>query len=155
MAHDPSFYNLLLNAATAAPSVFAYTLTGTFPPMPANIVGSNLQTLCAPPPGVDPRTLNQTQFASNFKDPYFVSYTIAIQRRMGNNMGFEIRYVGTQGVDQFATQDGNPYVAGYVNNRFANRCDSGCQHNLLGLQRKSEPELQGDPPSGHCGALKL
>jgi hypothetical protein len=82
--------------------------------MPANIIGSNLQTLYAPPPGVDPRTLNQTQFASNFKDPYSISYTIGLQRRIGNNMGFEIRYVGTQGVSQFATQDGNPYVAGYV-----------------------------------------
>jgi hypothetical protein len=93
--------------------------------MPANIVGSNLQTLYAPPPGVDPRTLNQTQFASNFKDPYSVSYTIGIQRRIGNNMGFEIRSVGTQGVDQFATQDWNPYVAGYFNNGFANVLPAG------------------------------
>jgi hypothetical protein len=125
MAYDPSFYNLFLNAATAAPSVFAYTLTGSFPPMPANIVGSNLQTLYAPPPGVDPRTLNQTQFAPNFKDPYSVSYTLGIQRRIGSNMGFEIRYVGTQGVSQFATRDGNPYVAGYVNNGFANVLPAG------------------------------
>jgi len=125
MAYDPSFYNLFLNAATAAPSVFAYTLTGTFPAMPANIVGSNLQTLYAPPPGVDPRTLNQTQFATNFKDPYSVSYTFGIQRRVGNNMGFEIRYVGTEGVDLFATQNGNPYIAGYANNGFSDVLPAG------------------------------
>jgi len=125
MAYDPSFYNLFLNAATAAPSVFAYTLSGTFPAMPANIVGSNLQTLYAPPPGIDPRTLNQTQFAPNFKDPYSISYTMGVQRRVGNNMGFEIRYVGTQGVDLFATEDGNPYVAGYVNNGFSDVLPAG------------------------------
>jgi hypothetical protein len=33
IAYDPAFYNLFLNA-TAAPVVFAYTLSGSFPPMP-------------------------------------------------------------------------------------------------------------------------
>ncbi len=126
IAYDPSFYNLLLNAATAAPVVFAYTLTGSsLTPMPANITGSNLQTLYAPPKGVDPRTLNQTLFAPNFRDPYSESYTFGIQRRIGANMGFEIRYVGTQGVDLFATRDGNPYIAGYVNDGFANAIPAG------------------------------
>ena len=126
MAYDPSFYNLFLNAATAAPTVFAYTLTGSsLTPMPANIVGSNLQTLYAPPAGVDPRTLSQTQFASNFKDPYSISYTLGFQRRIGNNMGFEVRYVGTQGVSLFATEDGNPYVAGYVANGFSDVLPAG------------------------------
>lgn len=119
MAYDPAFYNLFLNAATAAPVVFAYTLTGSFPAMPADITGANLQKLYAPPPGVDPRTLNQTLFAPNFKNPYSVSYTLGVQRRIGNNMGFEIRYVGTQGVSLFATRDGNPYIAGFVNNGFS------------------------------------
>ena len=125
IAYDPAFYNLFLNAATAAPVVFAYSLSGNFPAMPANIVGSNLQTLYAPPAGVDPRTLNQTLFGGNFKDPYSTSYTLGIQRMIGSNMGLEIRYVGTEGVSLFATRDGNPYVAGFVNNGFANVLPSG------------------------------
>jgi outer membrane receptor protein involved in Fe transport len=125
MAFDPAFYNLFLNAATAAPVVFAYTLTGTFPAMPTDITGANLQKIYAPPPGVDPRTLNQTLFAANFKDPYSISYTMGIQRRIGNNMGFEIRYVGTQGVSLFATRNGNPYLSGFVNNGFANVVPTG------------------------------
>ena len=125
IAYDPAFYNLFLNAATAAPVVFAYTLTGNFPAMPSNITGANLQSVYAPPPGVDPRTLNQTLFAPNFKNPYSTSYTLGVQRRVGNNMGFEVRYVGTQGVDLFATRDGNPYVAGFVNNGFADVLPTG------------------------------
>jgi outer membrane receptor protein involved in Fe transport len=125
IAYDPAFYNLFLNAATAAPVVFAYSLSGSFPPMPADITGANLQKVYAPPPGVDPRTLNQTLFAGNFKNPYSESYTLGIQRQFGSRTGLEIRYVGTQGVSLFATRDGNPYVAGFVNNGFANILPSG------------------------------
>jgi len=126
MGYDPAFYNLMLNAQTAAPVVFAYTLTGSsLQPMPSNITGANLQTLYAPPAGIDPRTLSQTLFAPNFKNPYSISYSMGIQRRVGNNMGFEIRYVGTQGVDLFATRNGNPYIAGFVNNGFASAIPAG------------------------------
>jgi outer membrane receptor protein involved in Fe transport len=128
IAWDPAFYNLFLNGATAAPVVFAYTLnytTGTYPAMPADITGANLQKIYAPPAGVDPRTLAQTLFASNFKNPYSESYTFGIQRQIGARMGLEIRYVGTQGVDQFATRNGNPYVAGFVSNGFGNILPSG------------------------------
>ena len=125
IAYDPAFYNLFLNAATAAPVVFAYTLTGNFPAMPSDITGANLQTLYAPPPGVDPRTLNQTLFASDFKNPYSASYTLGIQRMIGNKMGLEIRYVGTEGIHTFATRDGNPYIAGFASNGFSNVLPAG------------------------------
>ncbi len=127
MAYDPAFYNLFLNAATAAPVVFAYSLSGSTltTPMPSDITGANLQKVYAPPPGVDPRSLNQTLFAPNFKEPYSISYTLGIQRRFGNNMGFELRYVGTQGVSTFATRNGNPYIAGFVNNGFSNVLPAG------------------------------
>ena len=126
MAYDPAFYNLFLNGATAAPVVFAYSLTGTSAaPMPANITGSNLQTLYAPPPGVDPRTLSQTLFSSNFESPYSESYSLGIQRMFGTHTGLEIRYVGTEGVHQFATRNGNPYIAGFYNNGFASVLPAG------------------------------
>jgi outer membrane receptor protein involved in Fe transport len=128
MAYDPAFYNLFLNAATAAPVVFAYSLNylqGSYPAMPANITGASLQTLYAPPPGVDPRTLSQTLFAPNFLAPYSESYTLGIQRRYGNSMGLEVRYVGTEGVHEFATRNGNPLVAPYVQDGFANVLPAG------------------------------
>jgi outer membrane receptor protein involved in Fe transport len=122
MAYDPAFYNLFLNAATAAPVVFAYSLnyaTGTYPGMPSNITGASLQSLYAPPPGVDPRTLSQSLFAPNFLSPYSESYTLGIQRMVGSKMGLEVRYVGTEGVHQFATRNGNPLVLPYVQNGFS------------------------------------
>ena len=125
IAYDPAFYNLFLNGATAAPVVFAYSLTRNFTPMPSNITGASLQSVYAPPPGVDPRTLSQTLFSSNFESPYSESYTLGLQRRFGNHMGLEIRYVGTEGVHQFATRNGNPYIAGYYNNGFSNVLPAG------------------------------
>jgi outer membrane receptor protein involved in Fe transport len=127
IAYDPAFYNLQLNAQTAAPVVFAYSLSSNITPMPSNITGANLQQVYAPPAGVDPRTLNQTQFAGNFKDPYSESFSLGIQRRLGNNMGFEIRYVHTEGVDLFATRDGNPYIAGYVQYGFSDVLPAGIE----------------------------
>jgi hypothetical protein len=40
-------------------------------------------------------------------------------------MGFEIRYVGTQGVSLFASRNGNPYIAGFINNGFASAIPAG------------------------------
>lgn len=126
IAYDPAFYNLMLNAQTAAPVVYSYTLSGaTAQPMPSNITGSNLQKLYAPPSGADPRLLNQTLFGQNFRDPYSESYSLGIQRQIGSNMGLEVRYVGTQGVALFATRNANPYIAGFLNNGFANVVPAG------------------------------
>jgi len=128
IGYDPAFYNLFLNGATAAPVVFAYSLNylqGSYPPMPSNLTGANLQTLYAPPPGVDPRTLSQTLFGSNWLSPYAESYKFGIQRRFGNSTGLEIRYVGTEGVHQFETRNGNPLVAPYIADGFAGVLPSG------------------------------
>jgi hypothetical protein len=74
---------------------------------------------------VDPRTVNQTLFAPNFKNSYSTSYTLGIQRQIGKSMEFELRYVGAQGVDLFATRDGNPYIAGFASNGFTNVFPAG------------------------------
>lgn len=126
ISYDPSFYNLMLNAQTAAPVVYSYSLTNAaVQPMPGDISGANLQTLFAPPKGVDPRALNQTLFSPNFRSPYSESFSMGVQRRLGSKAGFEVRYVGTRAVAQFASRDGNPYIAGYLNNGFANVVPSG------------------------------
>jgi hypothetical protein len=46
---------------------------------------------------------------------------------LSSNTSLEVRYVGTQGVSLFATRDGNPYIAGFINNGFANVVPSGLQ----------------------------
>jgi outer membrane receptor protein involved in Fe transport len=128
IGYDPAFYNLFLNGATAAPVVFAYSLNyaqGTYPLMPANLTGTYLNSVYTPPAGVDPRTLSQTLFSSKWESPYAVSDTISIQRRFGNKSGLEIRYVGTEGVHQFATRNGNPLIEPYVANGFADVLPAG------------------------------
>lgn len=126
ISYDPAFYNLMLNAQTAAPVVYSYSLTGSaVQPMPSDISGANLQSLFAPPKGVDPRGLNQTLFDPNFRAPYSESFSLGVQRRLGRRSGFEIRGVRTVAVAQFATRNGNPYIAGFINNGFGNVLPSG------------------------------
>lgn len=126
ISYDPSFYNLMLNAQTNSPVVFAYSLPSSAGiSMPADITGANLQSLYAPPKGRDPRALNQTLFDPNFKSPYSESFSLGIQRRIGNNMGFEIRGVRTRAVAQFASRNGNPKIDGFLNNGFANVVPAG------------------------------
>jgi len=124
ISYDPSFYNLMLNAQTNSPVVYAYTLSSGVAE-PSNITGANLQTLFAPPKGADPRTLNQTLFSKNFKSPYSESFSLGIQRRIGSNMGFEVRVVRTRAVAQFASRDGNPRIDTYINNGFASVVPAG------------------------------
>lgn len=126
ISYDPSFYNLMLNAQTAAPVVYSYSLTGAaVQAMPGDITGANLQKLFAPPKGVDPRTLNQTLFNPDFRSPYSESFSLGVQRRVGRNSGFEVRGVRTRAVAQFATRNGNPYISGLINNGFGSILPSG------------------------------
>jgi hypothetical protein len=126
VSYDPAFYNLMLNAQTAAPVVFAYTLSGsTVIPMPADITGANLGRIAAPPKGVDPRTFNQTLFDPNLHSPYSQNWSLGLQRRFGNNIGTEVRYVGTRAVGQFMTRNGNPLISQFLNNGFASVVPSG------------------------------
>jgi len=119
VSYDPSFYNLMLNAQTAAPVVFNYSLTGSaVKPMPSDITGAALAQVFQPPTGVDPRQYNWTLFSGNFHLPYSLSFSQGIQRRVTNNMQFEVRYVRTRAVGQFASRNGNPYISGLLNNGF-------------------------------------
>lgn len=124
IAYDPAFFNLLLNASTAAPVVQLYTLTGVTVPA-TDVTGSNLSRLFAPPRGVDPRKLNQTQFDDTFHAPYAENWTFGIQRQIRSQMALEVRYAGSRGVGLFQTRNGNPNLANFINAGFANVIPSG------------------------------
>ena len=109
IAYDPSFFNLLLNVSTAAPTVFLYQLTGVT--VPADVSGNNLRTLFAPPVGTaDPRQLNQTQFDPSFRSPYAENWTLGIQRQLSSTMAFEVRYAGSRGISLYQSRNGNPFI---------------------------------------------
>jgi len=46
---------------------------------------------------------------------------------IGSKTGLEIRYVGTEGVHQFATRNGNPLILPYVQNGFSDVLPAGLQ----------------------------
>ena len=123
--NEPAFYNMLLNIQSSAPVALLYTLTGNAVPVTNDFTGANLLRLASPPRGTDPRTLNQTQFAGDFRLPLIHSFSIGIQKRIGNNQGFEIRYAATRGRDQFMTINGNPFVAGFTANGWASVVPQG------------------------------
>jgi carboxypeptidase family protein len=112
--YDPAFYNIYLNIATAAPVVLnqAVPSPGTHP-MPAVPTGPNVRSALssALTLGVfDPRATNETTVAPNFSPDRVYSWTFGVERQVGKNSAFEIRYAGNRGTNLFQSIDGNPYV---------------------------------------------
>lgn len=126
VSYDPSFYNLLLNAQTAAPVVSLYSLAGSAAiPVPSDPSGANLLRIAAPPRGQDPRRLNQTLFDPGFHLPYSQNWSFGVQREIHRRTGVEVRYVGTRAIGQFGSLNGNPNVQRYVDNGWASVLPSG------------------------------
>lgn len=123
--NEPAFYNMLLNVQSSAPVALAYSLTGASVPVTSDFTGANMQRITRPPAGIDPRTLNQTQFDGSFRLPRIQSWSIGMQRRIGQRQGFEVRYVGTKGDDQFMTVNGNPLISAFTGNGWGSLVPSG------------------------------
>lgn len=115
ISYDLAFYNILLNSATAAPVVFATSITGTgVPPVPTDPTGPGIRAsvLSRVPTGTsDPRLLTQTGVANDFHNPYTQQFSLGVQRQFGNNTILEVRYVGTRGVGLFQSVNGNPLIS--------------------------------------------
>jgi outer membrane receptor protein involved in Fe transport len=118
IAYEASFYNLLLNISTAAPTVFLTTATGLGVPN-ANPTGdvvrnSAIQAGAISFRTLDPRLLNRTLPNTTFYSPYSQQWSLGIQRELGRNV-FEVRYVATKGTGIFQTINANPFVGNLVN----------------------------------------
>jgi hypothetical protein len=117
LSYDPPFYNIYLNIATSSPQVLAQTIGqvgATNPPgLPAVPTGPNVRSDLAPylTLGVqDPRNFDQTTVVPNFRPDHVHSWSLGIQRELGNHAAFEARYVGNKGKNLFQSINGNPYV---------------------------------------------
>ncbi len=119
IAYDPGFYNIMLNISTSSPVVFLNTTlnpaSGTIPfPVPsANPTGEVVQGFATSNGLIvkntfDPRFFSQTIVAPNFHSPYSQQWSLGIQRQLGTNNVFEIRYVGNHAVGLFQTVNRNP-----------------------------------------------
>ncbi|MFN0122151.1 MAG: carboxypeptidase regulatory-like domain-containing protein [Blastocatellia bacterium] len=118
VAYEASFYNLLLNISTSAPTVFSTTVVG--PRVPGGTPTGDVVRNAAIQANVirfnafDPRLLNRTLPSAGFKAPYSQQWSLGIQREFGRNV-FEVRYVGTKGTGIFQTINANPFIGNLVN----------------------------------------
>ncbi|KAF0248313.1 MAG: TonB-dependent receptor plug, partial [bacterium] len=129
LSYDLAFYNILLNSATAAPVVFAATITtNTAGLVPVDPTGPGVRAAIAsriPTGSADPRTISQTGIANDFHNPYTQQYSLGIQRQFGNNTIVEARYVGTHGVGLFQSVNANPSIGAVFNDFGSNFLPAG------------------------------
>ncbi len=139
--YDPSFYNIFLNSATAAPVINLGTIACNGTCIPGNgVSGSNVRALNLPmiPTGVNPSYRNQTNNPSTFVNPRAQTYSLGIQYDIRKAV-IGIGYVGNHVSRQFLSTNGNPYLL-QVANAFPNVVSpsSLCQTpGSLGLGRLS------------------
>lgn len=113
--HDPAFYNMFLNSATAAPVVNSGTIncSASNPCLPssgtkgADIRAANLDKI---PRGVNPNSRNQTLVGSDFHNPYGESWSMGVEWGPNNNIAFEARYAGNHTVGLFQSLNANPMM---------------------------------------------
>jgi outer membrane receptor protein involved in Fe transport len=121
IAYDPAFYNILLNVANSSP--FSISLAATATQLPAaapllplpGIFGAQVRAFAQasgvlPIGKLDPKYLNQTQVAPDFRSPYSQQWSFGFQRQIGRNFVAEARYVGNHGVGLFQSVLRNPFV---------------------------------------------
>jgi outer membrane receptor protein involved in Fe transport len=130
LAYDPSFYNIHLNVASAAPVVNSATLnSGTLPGMPTSGfdgAASRQSGLPFIPTGGDPainRTLSLV--SPNFHNPYSEQWNFGVQRELTPNAVLELRYLGNHSVGLFQNLNANPGLNYYIARGFSSVIPQG------------------------------
>jgi outer membrane receptor protein involved in Fe transport len=118
IAYDATFYNLMLNISTAAPTVFLTSVPGFGVPV-AQPTGDKVRGAVVASGKIafnqfDPRLFNRTTINPKMRSPYAEQWSFGVQREIGRNV-FEARYVGTHAVGQFQTINANPFILNIVN----------------------------------------
>ncbi len=109
VTHDYTFINIALNVASSFPFVAAVSL-----PANVNFAGAaSVPNAFARLPnvsnaGVNPNEFTRTIVGSDFRSPYYQSFSFEAQRELGTNVVFRLGYVGSKGSGLFQTLDGNP-----------------------------------------------
>jgi outer membrane receptor protein involved in Fe transport len=120
MAYDATFYNLMLNISTAAPTVFLTTLNGASAAVPSATPTGDVVRQAAVASGAiafntfDPRLLSRTTINPKMRSPYAQQWSFGVQREIFNAV-VEARYVGTHGVGLFQTINANPQIGNLLN----------------------------------------
>ncbi|MDX2044632.1 MAG: carboxypeptidase regulatory-like domain-containing protein [Acidobacteriota bacterium] len=118
IAYDATFYNLMLNISTAAPTVFL-TSAPQFGVPNATPTGDVVRASAASSGLIrfntfDPRFLSRTTINPVMRSPYSQQWSFGIQREIKSNV-VEVRYVGNHSVGLFQTINANPFIGNLVN----------------------------------------
>jgi hypothetical protein len=116
IVYDPAFYNIFLNAYTAAPVVNTGTINcngASISCLPSGGTTNalvNVQNAVYNPTGVNPGVKSQSTVNLPFKNPVSNNYTFGVQQQIGRIAVAEVRYVGNHSYDQFQNLNGNAAV---------------------------------------------
>jgi outer membrane receptor protein involved in Fe transport len=148
IAYDPSFYNILVNISTTAPTVF----TSTTPfGLISNPTGTTLQAFARANGLTQANTFNPNYFLQNpvapgFYNPMSQQGSLRWQREFSRNQVLDVRYVWTHGAGLFANQNTNPYIANLVDGFSTSTTAAGTA--LPGGETFNFPGFPGLVPAG-------
>ncbi|MDA2912820.1 TonB-dependent receptor, partial [Acidobacteriia bacterium AH_259_A11_L15] len=157
IAYEVAFYNIMLNSATAAPQVFLFScpdpnICATTPPVPPGGTAAAVAAVASPTLGVlDPRdgfswTLAGDVFdfingrPMDFPAPYVQSWSLGIQRQLGQSSVLEVRYVGTKANGLFESVQINPNVTRYLSPQTVSSTDAGSGAPIL-ITLPAQPQV--------------
>ena len=132
IAYDFSYYNLATNVGGSSP----FTNLASIPnaggtgaaglPSVTTLDGASIATALFPlAPKGNPGFATETQFGSNFRNPYSEQWNFGIQHQFGNRIAAELRYVGNHDIGNFQEINGNPDLLPLINNGFSNLIPAG------------------------------
>jgi carboxypeptidase family protein len=109
VTHDYTFINIALNVASSFPFVAAVSLpaNATFAGN-ASVPNAFTRLPNVSNAGVNPNEFTRTIVGSDFRSPYYQSFSFEAQRELGTNVVVRLGYVGSKGTGLFQTLDGNP-----------------------------------------------
>ncbi len=110
--YDPSFYNIFLNSASAAPVINQGTITCAGNCLPGGAAtGVNVRAFDLPrlPTGGNPNASNLTNNPSTFVNPRVQNFNLGMQYELHNAV-VGLSYVGNHVSRQFLSVDSNPYL---------------------------------------------
>ncbi len=110
--YDPSFYNIFLNSASAAPVIIQGLITCAGNCLPGgSVTGANVRAFDLPklPTGGNPNADNLTNNPSTFVNPRVQNFNLGVQYEVHNAV-VSLSYVGNHVSRQFLSVDSNPYL---------------------------------------------
>jgi len=125
IAYDFAYYNLALNVEGSSPFTNLATIPSGLPSI-STLNGASIGTALFPlAPKGNPGNATETQFGSNFRNPYSEQWNFGMQRQITGKMAAEVRYVGNHDLANFQEINGNPALGPLIANGFGNVIPAG------------------------------